>query len=128
MSLRRELPRFFGFGLVSTLLDYAVMIFCREAGGLDPVWAALLGYCCGGVLSYAMNRRHTFATDRTHLEAGWRFAIVMAIGFALTGACMALFADALAVPFVLARIVTTGLVFCWNFFAHRSWTFARRAV
>ncbi|HVB89011.1 MAG TPA: GtrA family protein [Beijerinckiaceae bacterium] len=124
MSIRRQFPRFLNVGVVSTALDYLVMVLSRRVAGLDPVVAALAGYCCGGLLSYVLNRRHTFSTQRSHMEAGWRFAVVMGVGFALTGILMALLADKFGLPYVPARLVTTAVVFIWNFLAHRMWTFA----
>jgi putative flippase GtrA len=124
MSLRRQFSRFFSVSLAAFVVDYGTLVILREGFGLDPVWGALAGYILGGILSYTLNRRHTFETDRTHVEAGWRFAVVMAVGFTLTGLFMYLLADRLGLPYLGARVLTTGLVFCWNFIAHRGWTFS----
>ena len=51
-----------------------------------PVPATLAGYVAGGVVSYRLNRRHTYASDRPHAEAGWRFARSRCVGFLITGA------------------------------------------
>ena len=126
MSLHRQLSAFLGVGVVATLTDYGTMIGLRQGFGIGPVVAALAGYCLGGIVSYLLNRRHTFATDRTHVEAGWRFAAVMAVGFTLTGIIMELLTNMLGAPYVPARIVTTGVVFVWNFIAHKLWTFGER--
>ena len=94
--------------------------------GLGAVAAALAGYCVGGLVSYLLNRRHTFDTERTHVEAGWRFFAVMVVGFTLTGFVMQFLVNYLGAPYVPARVVTTGVVFVWNFAAHKLWTFADR--
>ena len=77
-------------------------------------------------VNYLLNRAHTFATDRDHVQAGWRFASVMAVGFSLTGLFMWIFAEKLEIPYLIARVITTGIVFCWNFAAHKMWTFGER--
>ncbi len=120
----RQLSTFFGVGLVATVADYGTLVLLREVFGTDPVYGALAGYCAGGIVSYLLNRSHTFETARSHGEAGWRFAVVMAIGFLLTGLLMWLFVNKLALPYILARVIATGIVFCWNFVAHKLWTFA----
>ena len=127
MSLRassRQISRFFGVGLVSTLGDYGTLVVLREAFGVDPVLGALAGYGLGGLVNYLLNREHTFATRRSHAQAGWRFLVVMAVGFALTGLLMALFVRSLGAPYFYARLATTALVFTVNFAAHKFWTFA----
>jgi putative flippase GtrA len=100
-----------------------VLIGLVEAGGFDPVPATLLGYVAGGALSYILNRRVTYASDRPHAEAGWRFAVVAGIGFVLTGGFMHVFTDWLGAPYLPAQIVTTGIVLFWSFLAHKLWTF-----
>jgi putative flippase GtrA len=124
MSLRRQFSTFLSVSVAAFVVDYGTLIILRQAFGLDPVWGALAGYVAGGILSYALNRRHTFETERSHAEAGWRFAAVMVVGFSLTGLFMYVFADRFEMPYIAARVLTTGLVFCWNFVAHRGWTFA----
>ena len=85
----------------------------------------LEGFVVGGVVSYLLNRRHTFASDRPHEEAGWRFALVAAGGFGLTYLLMSLFVERLGAPYLPAQLVTTVLIMFVTFFANRAWTFAR---
>ena len=99
-----------------------------ELFGFRPVPATLAGYTAGGVLSYILNRRITYASDRPHAEATWRFAVVAAIGLFLTWGFMALFISLLGPAFyVPAQLVTTGIVLVWHFVAHKLWTFAHPA-
>ena len=126
MSLPRQISTFFGVGLVSIVADYGTLLFLREVFGVSPVNGALAGYLVGGLVNYLLNRAHTFATDRDHVQAGWRFASVMAVGFSLTGLFMWIFAEKLEIPYLIARVITTGIVFCWNFGAHKLWTFGER--
>ncbi len=126
--LTRQFTAFFGVGLVAAVVHYGVLIGLVEAGGLDPVPATLLGYIAGGVVSYALNRRLTYASDRPHAEAGWRFAVVAGVGFLLTGGFMHVFTDRLGAPYLPAQLVTTGIVLFWSFLAHKLWTFRGGAV
>jgi len=98
-----------------------------EGAGWRAVPATLVGYVAGGVVSYLLNRRHTFASDRPHAEAGWRFALVAAVGFCLTWGFMHVFVDRFALPYFPAQLVTTGIVLVWSFVANRFWTFGARA-
>jgi putative flippase GtrA len=72
---------------------------------------------------YSLNRRHTYASDRPHREATWRFAVVAAIGFVLTALLMYGAVDHLGLPYLPAQIATTGVVLIWSFLANRFWTF-----
>ena len=128
MSLPRQITTFFGVGLVSTMADYGTLVLLREVFLVNPVYGSLVGYIVGGVVNYLLNRAHTFSTARDHVEAGWRFASVMVVGFTLTGLFMWVFTEKFAIPYLAARVVTTGIVFCWNFAAHKLWTFGEKAT
>ena len=122
-GLPRQMTAFVGVGFVAAVVHYGVLIGLVEAGGVDPVPATLMGYVAGGLVSYALNRRLTYASDRPHAEAGWRFAVVAAVGFGLTGVSMHAFTRWLGMPYLLAQLITTGIVLFWSFVAHKAWTF-----
>jgi putative flippase GtrA len=126
MPFLKQFITFFGVGVAATITDWSTFFVLGRFVGVPNVYAALIAYCCGGLISYTLNRMHTFDSDRTHLEAGWRFAAVMAIGFSLTGVFVWLFADRIGLPPMVARMLSTGIVFFWNYLAHKMWTFAER--
>ena len=122
--LARQFTAFFGVGLVAAVAHYGLLIALVEGGGLHPVPATLAGYVAGGLVSYALNRRHTYTSRRPHREATWRFALVAFVGFLLTWLFMYAFTIWLGAPYLPAQLVTTGIVMLWSFLAHRAWTFA----
>jgi putative flippase GtrA len=121
--LARQFTAFAAVGAVAAIVHYGVLIGLVEAGGAAPVPATLLGYLAGGIVSYALNRRLTYASERPHAQATWRFALVAAVGFVLTGMLMQLFTGWLRAPYLPAQLVTTGFVLFWSFLANRVWTF-----
>ncbi len=122
--LVRQFTAFFGVGLAAAVAHYGLLILLVERGGLHPVPATLAGYVAGGLLSYGLNRQHTYQSKRPHREATWRFAMVAFIGFLLTWFLMHAFTVWLEGPYLPAQIVTTGVVMIWSFLAHKVWTFA----
>ncbi len=125
--LIQQFAAFFGVGIVAAVIHYSTLIGLVELGGSAPVPATLAGYLLGGIVSYILNRRHTYESDRSHGEAGWRFVLVAAVGFCCTWALMFLFVDRLAWPYLPAQVLTTGIVVGWSFFAHKIFTFADRS-
>lgn len=122
-GLARQVVAFAGVGALAALAHYGLLVSLVEGYRMDPVPATLAGYWAGGVVSYLGNRRHTYGSGRPHREATWRFAVVAAVGFGLTWACMALLVRGLALPYLPAQLLTTGLVLIWSFLAHKLWTF-----
>ena len=123
MRLLQQFKAFFGVGLVAAVVHYGALVALVEATGWGAVPATLAGYVAGGLVSYALNRRHTFSSDLPHAEAGWRFGLVALAGFGLTWGFMALFTQKLDAPYFPAQLATTGIVLVWSFIAHKLWTF-----
>ena len=119
----RQAAAFVGVGLVAAVVHYGLLVSLVEGYRLDPVPATLAGYIAGGFVSYLLNRRHTYASDRPHRQATWRFALVALVGFGLTWCFMALFVRAFAAPYLPAQVATTGIVLIWSYLAHKLWTF-----
>jgi putative flippase GtrA len=123
IAVLRQFATFAGVGFVATAAHYAVLVALVEVAGVPAVGSALAGYIVGGSLSYWLNRRHTFQTERRHEEAIWRFAIVAFVGFALTYLFMSLLVVFCGIPYLPAQVATTLVVMLWGFAAHRAWTF-----
>ncbi len=122
-ALIRQILTFGSVGVVATLLHYIVLVALVELGGVPPVPAALCGAAVGAIVSYGLNRRHTFDSDRPHDEAGWRFAVVAGVAFLLTYLFMRQMVEIRHVPYLPAQGITTLLVMIWTFGANRMWTF-----
>jgi len=124
VPISRQFLMFVAVGLAAAAVHYGVLIALVELWDARPVPATLAGYVAGGVVSYALNRRHTYESDRPHEEAGWRFAVVASVGFVLTSIFMYLLHDVAGLHYLLAQVFTTGVVLVWSFLAHRLWTFS----
>ncbi len=118
-----QFTAFFLVGVISAVAHYGTLIGLVEAAQAPVVASTLVGYVAGGLVSYFLNRALTFKTGRPHDEAGWRFIVVAGVGFGLTYVFMSVFVEALLWPYVLAQLVTTGVVMFWSFAAHKFWTF-----
>jgi putative flippase GtrA len=123
MSISRQFSMFVVVGVAAAVIHYGALIALVEIWAVRPVPATLAGYVAGGVVSYALNRRHTYESDRPHEEAGWRFATVAGVGFVLTSIFMYLLHDVAGLHYLFAQVLTTGVVLVWSFLAHRLWTF-----
>lgn len=125
-ALVRQVGAFAGVGMFAAIVHYGVLVGLVEGGGVRPVPATLAGYVAGGVVSYGLNRRHTYASTRPHGEATWRFTVVALVGFGLTWAAMHGLTGRLGLPYLPAQVLTTALVLVWSFLAHKLWTFRDR--
>ena len=122
-ALGRQFGTFFLVGLVVAATHYGLLIAFVEGYRMDPVRATLIGYVAGGIVAYLLHRRLTYASERPHAEAGWRFVVVALAGMGITWLLMALLVRGLGVPYLLAQLATTGLVLFWSFGANKLWSF-----
>ena len=122
----RQVLAFGWAGIAAAMVHYGTLVALVQTGMLAPVPATLCGYFGGGLVSYVLNRRHTYRSDRPHQEAVWRFVVVAGVGFMLTWAAMRLLVDRWSLPYLPAQFLTTGLVLIWSFSAHKTWTFRGR--
>ncbi|TDR87248.1 GtrA family protein [Enterovirga rhinocerotis] len=122
-ALGRQFGVFVAVGLAAAIAHYGLLIGLVEGYRVDPVPATLVGYVAGGIVSYLLNRRLTYASARPHREATWRFAAVAGTGFLITWAMVAGLVRGAGMPYLAAQLLTTAAVLFWSFGAHRLWTF-----
>ena len=127
MKFFRQIASFVGIGVIAAIIHFGLLIGLVEGRWISPVPATLIGYIAGGMASYLLNRRHTYASTRGHGEAGWRFAVVAGVGFILTSALMALLNGLMGLHYLGAQLITTGIVLIWSFLAHKYWSFRDRS-
>lgn len=125
--LIRQIMSFVGVGLTATAAHFATLALAVESGGLGPVAGSACGFVVGGIVSYALNRRFTFESTRSHAGAVPRFMVVAGVAFILNGVLMDLLVHRLGVFYLLAQAITTGITMLWTFSGYRIWAFAHRA-
>jgi|688.fasta_scaffold873794_2 putative flippase GtrA len=121
--------QFFWFivsGGIATALHYAVLIALVEGFGLSAVPSAAIGTLCGAAVSYALNRRVTFAgTTARHGHAVPRFIAVALLSAFLNGLLVWIGVHTLGWHYMAAQALATVLVMGLTFRLYRNWTFAQ---
>lgn len=115
--------RFASVGAVATLVHYSVLIALVELAGAPKTLSTVIGYLCGMMTSYLLNRVFTFADAPTSFWRGLaKFALVNTIGLGLNTAIFAALVAA-QLHYILAQAAATLIVLFWNFFAARTFVF-----
>ena len=124
-GLAAQIIAFTGVGVIAAVVHYGLLVGLVELAGWRAVPATLVGYVGGGIVSYWLNRIHTYRSARPHGEAGWRFAVVAAVGFCITYGVMHGLVERMALPYLPSQVATTLVVLVWSFVAHKFWSFGR---
>jgi putative flippase GtrA len=119
----RQFLRFASVGAVGTAAHYGVLFALLELADMGRVLATSLGFLCGAVVTYTLNRRVTFVTSQPVGITFVKYLAAVGVGFALNAAIVALLHD---VTMLIAQPVATGVVLFWNFGASRFLVFRER--
>jgi putative flippase GtrA len=110
-------------GAIATAVHYATMATLVQALGAGVLLSTCIGYTAGAFVKYPLNHRLVFASGARHREAVPRFAAGLAVGFLLNAAIFSLLLRALPAHYMVAQVLTTGLVILANYLVARLWVF-----
>jgi len=123
VDLTRQFLRFVGVGGLSAIGHYGLLISLVQWLATDEVLASSAGALLGAVINYTLNYHYTFRSRTRHRESMLKFAVVAVVGLGLNTLFMWIGVHALDWHYLIAQIVTTGLVLIWSFAGNRCWTF-----
>lgn len=119
----RSLITFGLVGAVGTACHYATLILLVEVLHIGAVAATTAGFLVGMVVNYRLNYRHTFRSDRPHLEAAPRF-VAIAVFTGILNALLVHAGTALAgMNYLVVQVMTTVILFFANYALNLAWTF-----
>lgn len=112
-------------GLIGAAVDMGILNLLYLMAGWSVYWAVFWGFAVATLVVYGLNNRWTYG----HLGLPFRvqtlfkYAIIAAIGLAITEAIIHLLAVENGLYYNLAKVIAIVIVFFWNFFGNRFWTF-----
>ena len=112
----------FGFvGGLAFLIDYGVLIFCKEVLHLDVLIAAALGFCISVVFNYIASVRWVFDVnkDKSKTQNFVLFIVFSVIGLLLTELIMHIGVNVLDFNYMIIKIVATAIVMVFNFITRK---------
>jgi putative flippase GtrA len=119
-----QFMQFASVGAVGTMAHYGLLVLLVEMLGVNSVAASTAGATLGALVNYVLNRRYTFRSVKRHREALTKFLLIAASGLALNASFMLVFVETLDLYYLVAQVLSTGLVLVWNFIGNRFWTFS----
>jgi putative flippase GtrA len=124
--LGSELNKYIVSGLAAVLVDYTVLITVTELFGIHYLISNICGYMSGLLVAYTLNTRWVFRyrkyEQKTKLEFSI-FVVIVLIGLAISEAMIYMLVETLALPYTLAKLVSIGAIFIFNFTAKKRFLF-----
>ena len=113
----------YGFvGGIAFLVDYGTLYVLTEFLGLHYLLSATLAFVMGLVTNYLLSIAWVFNSHKS--RSRWAeftvFALIGIIGLGLNALIMYLCTDLLGMHYLISKLVSTVMVFFWNFFARKT--------
>jgi putative flippase GtrA len=111
-------------GGAATIVDFAVLIMCARALGLDPTLAKMLAFLAGAWVQFVGNKHFTFkARGGDTRRQAVLFALAETITFGLHAVCFTLLVKGLSVPLELANAIVGFCVYAGFSYPMWKWVF-----
>ena len=126
-TLFHRFNKFIKFGLVGALglvVDMGLTWSIKEYVGLNPFIANAIGFITAVISNFYLNKIWTFQ-QKTSSEAHQPllFFLFSLIGLALNSLIILFLFEFISINFYLSKCIATLVVFFWNFFMNKKFTF-----
>ncbi len=130
----KEVTRFVRFSIVGslgTLLDFSVLTLLKLAG-LPTLVANTFSFTVGLLNNFTLNRLWTFegAENTNWRKQFLQYALVSLIGLTINNIILITLENVFSTllnqsdwAYLPAKVIATGVVVFWNYFANKFWTF-----
>lgn len=120
---RRLLAEMIRYGMVSALafaVDFGSLAFFAEVVGLHYLVAASLAFSLGIATNFAVSRLWVF--NATPHDKGTEVGLFLGVGITgllLNAGIMWFFTSVVGVHYLISKLMSTAMVFFWNFLLRR---------
>ena len=117
--------RFCCVGVSGTVIDFGLTWLCKEIFKIPKFFANAIGFVVAATNNYILNRIWTWGSTNENVGAEYtKFFIVSLIGLGLNTLILYICNEKLKFGFYFSKVIATGFVLLWNFFANNYFTFA----
>lgn len=116
----KEMLRFALNGGICFVVDYGVMVLLKECFHVHYLWATAGGFIVSVVLNYLICIKWVFQQETAKTRRSQvLFLLTSVVGLGLNQLFMWVQVDLLAISYLIAKVVSTGLVMVWNYVTKR---------
>lgn len=121
-----QFVKFLSVGIVATAAHYACMVFCVEFLEIAPPAASSAGFIVGAGVSYLLNYKVTFNSNRSHLDSIARFTVGSLFAFIVNFSILIVGVSLFKFNYIIIQAFATAIVFFLNFAVGKFWIYKRK--
>ena len=116
-KLLAQIVKFGIVGVIAFVIDFGVLVFLTEVGGLDPVLSATISFTVSVVFNYVASMRYVFS----HKEGMSRrrefviFVVLSVAGLIINDVLMWAGTAFTPIDYRVVKLFATAVVMVWNF-------------
>ncbi len=121
----RRIARYFAVGGAAACVDIGLFWLFAQQMGLPYLRVSAASFVLATLVNYWLSIRFVFVSG-ARFRRRWELAMVFAVsavGLALNQAILALCVESFKFALLASKLVATGVVFFWNYFARRVFVF-----
>lgn len=119
-----EFLKFGVVGVVGIFIDFFITWLCKEKLQLNKYVANSIGFSIAVINNFLLNRYWTFKfNNQTFTQQFLQFAIICIIGLIINNLLLYVLNRYIKLNFYLLKLFVIGIVFFWNFFMNKMFTF-----
>ncbi|OQB29789.1 MAG: GtrA-like protein [Bacteroidetes bacterium ADurb.Bin174] len=123
-----QIIRYFISGGIAAAVDFGLLYLLTEFFGLYYLWSAVISFSVGLLITYIFSI--TWIFNQRRISNRWIelliFSIIGVVGLLLTYLFMQYFTEVIKLHYMLSKVLTTIIVFFWNFLTKRFVLFTRK--
>lgn len=109
---------------IASVTDMATLYILSPVLDFPYLVGTSTGFITGLIVNYLLSTKYVFNASRTEsqkrISEFTAYALIGVAGLILSLLCMRIFVGTLGIAIIAAKIVTTVLVFFWNYFGRRA--------
>lgn len=119
-KLLQQILRFGIVGGIAFIIDYVILIICRELLGLPVLLAAAIAFSLSVIVNYLLSVKWVFTVNNKNKTKNFiLFLVLSIIGLLLTELIMWFGTDKLQISYLIVKIFATIIVMVFNFITRK---------
>lgn len=116
-----QLFRYTFVGGFAFVVDFGLLYLLTEFANCHYLTSAAIAFIAGLVVNYILSKLWVFnkSAYKNRVAEFLIFALIGVIGLGFTELLMWLFTDIIGIYYIISKVLTTALVYFWNFFARK---------